>query len=172
MYCRIIINIHKTLISVDFEEHLTTWIKMGIACDTMITIFFSYQQVINNSKSLKSVTFSSHKIHPQKFIILQHFQFRNKISIHKNLPLRKFVFTVPLSSLLNILCGWGSFGNCLVYRPRGSPQSVARTAAVSVSGRPGRTPPPRTACSATQHAPVHRCRQTGWSPYTVSVNNR
>lgn len=82
MYCRIIINIHKTLISVDFEEHLTTWIKMGIACDTMITIFFSYQQVINNSKSLKSVTFSTHKnseiktqfikIYPNESLYLQY----------------------------------------------------------------------------------------------------
>lgn len=171
MYCKIIINIHKTLISVDFEKHLTTWIKMGISFDTMITIFFSCQQVIHNSKFLKSMIFLNNPPNSPPKVCdcnLQHFQFRNKNSTHKKIPQRKFV----LSSLLNILCGWGSFGNCLVYRPRGSPQSVVRIAAVSVSGRPGRTPPPRTACSATQHAPVHRCRQTGWSPYTVSVNNR
>lgn len=96
MYCRIIINIHKTLISVDFEEHLTTWIKMGISFDTMITIFFSCQQVIHNSKFLKSMIFLNNPPNSPPKVCdcnLQHFQFRNKNSTHKKLPQRKFVLS-------------------------------------------------------------------------------
>lgn len=82
MYCRIIINIHKTLISVDFEEHLTTWIKMGISFDTMITIFFSYQQVIHNSKSLKSVTLSTHKNSEIKTQFIKIYPYKSLYSKH------------------------------------------------------------------------------------------
>lgn len=79
MYCKIIINIHKTLISVDFEKHLTTWIKMGISCDTMIPIFFSCQQVIHNSKFLKSMIFLTHQIHLQKLVNAIYSTFNSEI---------------------------------------------------------------------------------------------
>lgn len=105
MYCRIIINIHKTLISVDFEEHLTTWIKMGISFDTMITIFFSCQQVINNSKSLKSMIFLTHQIHLQKFVIAIYSTSNSEIKTQliKSYPKESCIFSTIVLSIEHTL---------------------------------------------------------------------
>ena len=71
-----------------------------------------------------------------------------------------------------VLWVWEILDNCRVCRWRGFPRTEGRTAAESVSVHPGKMQPPRTACSATLHALVHMCMQTGWSLYTVSVNKK
>ena len=74
--------------------------------------------------------------------------------------------------LMYVLWVWEILDNCRVCRWRGFPHTEGRTAAESVSVHPDKMQPPRTACSATLHALVHTCTQTGWSLYTVSVNKK
>ena len=71
-----------------------------------------------------------------------------------------------------VLWVWEILDSCRVCRWRGFPRTEGRIAAESVSVHPGKMLLPRTACSATPHALVHTCTQTGWSLYTVSVNKK